>query len=105
MGHAEVVDDAAVVAEPGDAGPGHVGPAGHHRVLGEREQQRAAVGVAVAQQRLDLEGGPARVGGVDGERVVDDVLEHAQGPDPHHQPQLPGPPLNGPTTFDVTQPP
>ena len=52
------------------------------RRRGRRRGLRVVV-IAVAQQGLDLEGGPARIGGVDGERVVDDVLEHAEGPDPH----------------------
>ena len=57
----------------------------HHGVLGHREQQRAGLGVGVAraQQGVDLQRGPARVRGVDAGAVVHDAFEDRQRTDPH----------------------
>ena len=66
-------------------GAGHLQAAGHRDVVGDRQQQRAGLGVGVAgpEHGLHLEGGPARVGRVDAPAVVHDALEHGEGPDPH----------------------
>lgn len=85
-GEREVVDivdglDAAGVAQRRQVGTGLV-EADHPLVVGDAHEQRA-VGVTVADQRVDLEGGPARIRRVDEVAVVDDALEHRQGPDPH----------------------
>jgi hypothetical protein len=80
--HAHAVLDPPPPLELAEAGGSHVG-ADHRGVVGDRHEERAVVGVAGPEQRVDLEHGPARVGGVDRDAVVDDPLEHGQGADPH----------------------
>ena len=60
----EVLDDAALGVELAEVGPGPLEAADHGDVVGHAQQQRAAggVGVALAQQGIDLEHRPARVG-------------------------------------------
>lgn len=106
VGDAEVVDDAAAIAQAVEARAHDLGPTGQRRVLGHAEHQRAGVHVALAHDRFELERGPARVGRVDDVGVVHDPLEHADPPDDHgYQPSVPGSPLNGPSISDVTHPP
>lgn len=63
-----------------------MGPSGdeaHHAlVIGDRDEQWP-VGVAVAQDGIDLEGGPAGIRRVHAMAVVHDALEHRQRNDPH----------------------
>ncbi len=65
--------------------PGSVDVADHGDVVGHRQQQwsRGCVGVALAQQRVDLERGSARVRPIRAPAVVDDALEHRDRPDAH----------------------
>jgi hypothetical protein len=82
---AEVLDDAALGGQLGDAPAGDGLVADHGPVLGHREQERTrlGVGVAGAQQGVDLERGTAGVRRVDARAVVDDPLEHRQRTYPH----------------------
>ena len=79
----EVVDQAPLGGQLGQAPARPVGVADHHGVLGHAEQERPGVGVARAQQGVDLERGPAGRRRVDADAVVDDALEHRQRPDAH----------------------
>lgn len=45
--------------------------------------QKGAVGIPGADERIDLEYGSARISRIDARAVVDDSLEDRQGPDPH----------------------
>ena len=56
--------------------------ADHPLEVGDRDEQRA-VGVAFAQQRVDLEHRMGRIARVDARAVVDDPLEDRQRPQPH----------------------
>ena len=82
MGHVEVGHDASPSAELGEAPAGHV-VAHHAGVVGQRDEERALVGVALAEDGVDLERGPARVRQVDGVAVVHHALEDGERPYPH----------------------
>src|SRR4051812_20427936 len=60
VGDAEVVDDPPRSSEPVDAGADLVGSTGQRRVVGEGEQEGAFVGVARAEEGVDLQHRPAR---------------------------------------------
>lgn len=60
-----------------------VGSADEHHEGGDRQQQRAFVGVAGPQDRIHLQSGALRSRQVDRVTVVDDALEHSDGPDAH----------------------
>lgn len=81
MADAEVVDDAALLAEAGDAvaasGPGHA------QVVGDGDEERTRIRVARPGDGVHFENGPARVIGVDRVAVVHDTFEDGQGADPH----------------------
>ena len=85
MGHTEMVDDATIGPEPIETRPGDLETSGHGDVVGDRQQQGSAVGIAIAQQGLDLERGPLGIGGIDHPGVVHDMLEHRQGTDAHQR--------------------
>jgi hypothetical protein len=71
----------AGAAELGHARSGRV-EADHAFEVGNRDEQ-GAVGVAVAEYRVDLEDGPARITGIDAGAVVDDPLEDRKRSQPH----------------------
>lgn len=85
MGHAQVVDDAAIGTESIQAWSRCLETADHGDVVGDGQQQWSAVGIAVAQERFDLEARPGRIRSVDDTAVVDDMLEDRQGADPHQR--------------------
>ena len=78
-----MVDDlgAARPAQCRQRGPGLI-ESDHALVLGHRDQERA-VGIALAQDRVDLEHGSARVRVVEAVTVVHDSLEHRDRDDSH----------------------
>lgn len=63
MVDAESFDDSSLRAELRETRPRRVEAADHHDVVGDGDEQGTGqrVGVALAQQRIDLERGPARV--------------------------------------------
>jgi hypothetical protein len=83
MGHPEVIDDPAIGAESIETWTGDFKSADHGDVVGYREQQRPAIGVAIAQERFDLERWACRICWINDPAVIDDVLEHRQSPDAH----------------------
>lgn len=83
--HAEVVDDAAIGPESVQAWSRCFETTDHGDVVGDGQQQRSTVGVAVAQDRFDLQTRPRRIRRVDDTAVVDDMFEHRQGSDPHQR--------------------
>lgn len=54
----------------------------HALHVGDRDQE-GSVGVAGAEERVDLEYGATGFPRIDARAVVDDPLEDRQGPDPH----------------------
>ena len=56
--------------------------ADHALEVGDRDEQRT-VGVALAQDRVDLEHRVGRIARVDARAVIDDSLEDRQRPQPH----------------------
>lgn len=85
MSHAEVVDDAAIGPESIQAWPRGLETADHGDVVGDGQQQWSAIGIAVAQERLDLEARSGRIRSVDDTAVVDDMFEYRQSADPHQR--------------------
>ena len=71
-----MVDDAAVGPESIQAGSRCLETTDHGDVVGDGQQQWSSVGIAVAQERFDLEAWPGRIRSVDDAAVVDDMLEH-----------------------------
>jgi len=55
----------------------------HAGEVSDGHKQGAVIGVAGAQERVDLEHRSTRVGSIYGVAVVDDALEHRQRSDPH----------------------
>src|SRR4051794_9691944 len=84
-----MVDDASLLAEAVEARTDDRRSTGERRVLGDADEQRAAVDVAGADDCLHLERRPARMGPVDEVRVVHDALEHRDAPDDHVTPFRP----------------
>jgi hypothetical protein len=67
--------DAASTLQLGEAAGGGVG-AGHAGVVSDRDEEGTSVEIAILGAGVDLEGGPARVGRIDGVAVVHHALEH-----------------------------
>lgn len=84
-------DHAAASGELVDAGASHVGSTRHVHVVGHGEQERALVGVALAQHRLDLQRGAARLGAIDDRAVVHHAFEHRERSDPQRSSSRPRP--------------
>ncbi len=85
-GEDEVLDavadlGAALLAELREARLGRL-DTDHPLVVGDVHEQ-GAVGVALAQHRVDLEAGMGGIGVVDAVAVVDDAFEHRGGQDTH----------------------
>ncbi len=76
MCHSEVIDDSAIFSESVETGPGDLEATDHGDVIGNGQQQRAAIGIAITQERVDLQHGTLRVDRIDHPAVVHDVLEH-----------------------------
>jgi len=83
MCHSEVIDDSAIFSESVETGPGDLEATDHGDVIGNGQQQRSTIGIAATQERVDLEHGTLRVGGIDHPAVVDDVFEHRESSDAH----------------------
>lgn len=83
MGHAEMVDDAALRTEPIETGTRRLESTHHGDVVGGGQQQWSAVGIAVADDGVDLEDRMGGIGRIDHPAVVDDVFEHRQRTDAH----------------------
>jgi hypothetical protein len=81
----QTVDDPSLRRQLVDAAAGPLVVADHRRVLADRQQERPGLGVGVAraEQGVDLQRGSAGVAVVHADAVVDDTLEHRQRTDPH----------------------
>lgn len=78
-----MLDDPSACSQLVEARSDHVRAAAKHDIFGHGQEQGSNIRVTSAQDGVDLERRPARVGGFNNPCLVHDALEHREGPDAH----------------------